>query len=259
MQKKQKPTRGRPKKVFISRKPQIKRDKPGRPRKWENLLTHPAFQQPVQKDTSVKDAIILIVFILSVLVFWYSLYLSRQKKHIAAEPISNDANITIQNNSTGEVGEVIATSQDTSSGEIISTGNLLSGEENPPSILEGVRESNPLISSLISSINALDLTTFKSLLAPSLRNTSTINTYFNQKRLTRFINNLTDSKITIAATSSSDTTITYTINYTLKQSQQTFTETRIVQLTNNQIASMRCDTQWCSRMPFFNPGKYNLK
>jgi len=58
--------RGRPPKKFISKKPQIKRDKPGRPKKHEKILL-PLI--PEKKDNKIKDIIIRTLFFISFLVF----------------------------------------------------------------------------------------------------------------------------------------------------------------------------------------------
>jgi len=102
-----------------------------------------------------------------------------------------------------------------------------------------------------------------------LKNWNTFRTYFNNKRLTRFIDNLTQDKITISnlkETISDNKNIknyTFTSQYTLTTDNKTYKEERSITLSkkNNEykIAKIMCNTSWCSRMPFFNPWKYNIK
>jgi hypothetical protein len=57
--------------------------------------------------------------------------------------------------------------------------------------------------------------------------------------------------------------IGYEARYTLKNNKKTYIEEREVDVAkvgnNFQITKMMCNTKWCSRMPFFNPARFNIQ
>lgn len=237
--------RGRPPKKFVSKKPQIKRDRPGRPKKHEKI-TLP--QIPENKENKIKDIIIWVLFIISFLVFGFSVYISQKEK----------INLFFNNKNSEAKTEQPIVEQPIIEQPIV--------EENI--ILEEPVEQTPIIQdqkySILQQIYwAFQLSNFDELYNytdNSLKQSSVFKTYFSRNRLQRFIDNIDNQKINIELIriDEEQSKISYKLTYSIKDIQ--FIEERETTFTNRnneqKIVKIMCITKGCSTMPFFNPGKY---
>ncbi len=252
-----KKTRGRPKKEFISRKPKIKKDGPGRPRKFSKEEKRPEIIRPVtipsKKDDEKKDRFILWMFVFSLIIFTVSLYFAQKKQELE---IANDTwSTTTISMDTGNIdtGSII-TGSSISSWEITNTTtNIDTTEPAESKIIKEFYDAfkNGTISSLSWSIDQ------------SLRASKLFTIFFSKKWSQRFLNNLNAEWLqlgTITSDWNTNPTLTYKISYAL-QNGQSFEETRqtsIVNTPTQKITKMMCVNTWCSKLPFFNPGKYTI-
>ncbi|AHB41538.1 hypothetical protein P148_SR1C00001G0748 [candidate division SR1 bacterium RAAC1_SR1_1] len=230
--------RGRPPKAFVSKKTQIKRDKPGRPKKHEKIVLP---QIPEKKENKVKDAIIWALFIISFFVFGFSLYVS-QKEKIAG---------LLSQKSTIPQEEI----------QIQETESLIE-ESIPQEPIPAVSQDEKfvILQNIYSLIQQAKFDEIYTHIDTILRQSSVFKTYFSKNRLQRFINNIDNQKISIELINIDNDTskIRYKLSYSIKNVP--FIEEReTVFITKNdeqKIAKIMCITQGCSKMPFFNPGKY---
>lgn len=238
--------RWRPPKAFISQKPQIKREWPGRPKKHEKIVLP---QIPERKENKRKDAIILALFILSFIVFGFSLYVS-QKERIAT--FINKSSQEVQETKTEEPKQEIANNQNSGT-----TENTVPLVETKPV----VQDAKFLI--LQNMYWALQEANFDGIYAQidtTLKQSSIFKTYFSKNRLQRFINNIDNKSISIELVNTDNETskIRYKLSYSINNVP--FAEEReasfITKDNEQKIAKIMCTTQGCSTMPFFNPGKY---
>ena len=233
--------RGRPKKEFVLKPKKVKRAGPGRPKKEifqekRTMFSLPSFRSHKIQTPPQKDIVIFLVFLISLGLFVFSLYITYSEKKNTSWEIA----VEIPNNKT--VQETL-----------LQTGRT------------ETTNTNQIISQRYTAINKQDRNTAYTLIDPKLKQSSIFRTYFTQKRLNRFITNLNTNKIQITQLQNTETNsgvYIYTITYTLN-SQETFSETRNATIINKEgsekIASLRCITSGCSRMPFFNPAKYQIK
>jgi hypothetical protein len=229
--------RGRPPKSFVSKKPQIKRDKPGRPKKHEKIILP---QIPEKKDNKTKDTIIWILFIVSFFIFGFSIYVSQKEK------IASRINNGIQTNKEEIIQPII--------------------EEQ---IVEEVQEpQQPIIQNQKQTILeqiywALKVSNFDELYQHTdngLKQSTIFKTYFSKNRLQRFVNNIDNQNIEfqVVEINEEESKVLYKLSYSVKNTQ--FIEERettfITKNNEQKIAKIMCITKGCSTMPFFNPGKY---
>lgn len=238
--------RWRPATKFTSQKPTIKRDKPWRPRKNEQYNIP---QIPEKKPNKVKDGIILWLFILSFLVFWFSLYINQQDNILSQKTTTKT--IT-KNNKIEETSQIF-------SGNIESWNNENNKIEHTPTNPFEDNEKAKIIENFYWAIinNKEDISTY---VDTPLRRTDTFKIYFREKRLNSFIENIDPQSFSFTITSIDETKneITYNIYYSINGVD--YTEIRKATITeeNNEykIGKIMCITTGCSRMPFFNPRKY---
>lgn len=230
--------RWRPPKTFVSKKPVIKRDKPGRPKKHEKIILP---QIPEKKENKLKDFIIRTLFFISFLIFWFSVYVSQKNKSLAKEDQIDKSKEIITNN--------IQYEQPESPKETIKEENYVEIDERF-SILQKIYNE-------IQSENFEEL--YKNI-DNNLKQSSIFRTYFSNNRLQRFINNIEDKNINIELLKIEDeeSKVSYRLSYFVKGTK--FIEERETTFANRnneqKIAKIMCITKGCSTMPFFNPGKY---
>jgi hypothetical protein len=187
-----------------------------------------------------KDKSIFYLFIFSIILFLCSLVISFLKK----DDIKKIEELT-GNNET----------------KIIETQKV---EETPEMKISSVLQT---VENMYLAINSKSFGDIPSYLDSNLKNSNTIRTYFNAKRLTRFTNNIKDGTLALSGIQQEQLKdysrkVTYALSYTLLDGQ-TFTENRNATVVRKNdeysVATLKCETTGCSRMPFFNPGKYNMK
>ncbi len=242
--------RGRPPKKFISKKPEIKRDKPGRPKKHEKVIL-PLI--PEKKDNKTKDMIIRILFVISFLVFGFSVYVS-QKENIQWRLSRRDNTTTTQTQiETAEPTQEIITTNN----ESVQTENT---QQNPVEITIEKDEKQILLEQIYQAISSANFDELYKYTDTSLKQSSIFKTYFSRNWLQRFINNIDNQNIAIKIIeiNEAESKALYKITYSVKNTQFIEErETKFVTKDNEQkIAKIMCITKWCSTMPFFNPGKY---
>lgn len=257
-----KKTRGRPKKEFISRKPKIKKDGPGRPRKIIKEEKKPEvihFVKTVEKqDDTKKDRFILWMFVFSLIIFTVSLYFAQKKQ---ALEIANDTwmNTEISIN-TGDLNTwAVDITWTNITGSLIESGTIANTMTN-------IDTTEPAESTIIKNFyDAFKNGTISTLswnIDQSLRSSKLFTVFFSKKWSQRFLSNLNSEGLqlgTITSDWNPNPTLTYKISYTL-QNGQAFEETRqtsIVNTPTQKITKMMCINTWCSKLPFFNPGKYH--
>lgn len=247
--------RGRPKKEFISKKIIIKRDKPGRPTKQDKIEQKIIEQKnrdifikkTIPQENKAKDKIILVIFIFSLLLFWFSIYISQNK-------------ITLKTLGSTTTTDVQTFDPNVSSGTIQTW--LIKSQP-----IQSIPEQK--IIEFYNYINNWEQKEIYNITENWLKQSKIFQTYFSNNRLSRFVNNLDEQKISITINKTeiwTISTVDYTITYILpntKQEQKQYQEQRSATLIQKdwiyKISKIMCVTTWCSRMPFFNPGKYNIK
>ncbi|HMT26774.1 MAG TPA: hypothetical protein PKD96_00570 [Candidatus Absconditabacterales bacterium] len=145
---------------------------------------------------------------------------------------------------------------------------IISAEETIDPSMSGLSETEKIVSHFYEAINEQDFEKVMETFAPGTRNTPTIQNYFSTPALQTFVKNL-KSPIKLSNIHSEDTSktnqkkVSYTITYELLNNESPFSEDRSITLRqkDNQrnIAEMTCLTKGCSRLPFFNPAKYEIK
>lgn len=225
--------RGRPKKEFKLKHKRISQD---------NLspIIHEIPRSHKIKDSSNRDRSILYLFIFSVVLFIFSIGISIMKK----DRLEQFKEPLLQEKEKEEIEIII--------------------EEKP-------EETNvsQYILDFYESINTKNIDSMNKIVDTTLRNWNTFRTYFNTKRISRFIDNLTETKITVSNLeeipneNENIKNYTFTIEYTLTTDNETYLENRSMTVSKrweeHKISKIMCDTTGCSRMPFFNPWKYNIK
>lgn len=245
--------RGRPKKEFISKKSKVKRDKPGRPTKQEKIEERKIEQKNrdifskkvIPEENKFKDKVILLIFIFSLLLFGFSIYISQNKILSQISDISTTTGAQIFDSNI--------------SWWLIETGQI----SKPLSIPE------QKVIEFYQYINNSQQKELYEITENSLKQSKIFQTYFSNTRLKRFVNNLDQQKIQININKTEIWTISnidYTITYTLPnttQTQKQYQEQRSATLVQKdwiyKFSRIMCITTWCSKMPFFNPGKYDIK
>lgn len=259
--KNEKKSRGRPKTAFVSKKPQVKQKGPWRPKKVVNIEvpqipTISNRKLTSQEDNKKKDAFILAMFLFSLCVFTASLYLSNKKQNMednndigpipqTEEQISEETPIT----------QEPLTIENTDTVENSGTSQIIEEPQN------WISTANILLSSFYNAFNQNTMKTVYANIDSRLRNTKLFNVYFSKTRIQRFLRNITDNAVQVTQIEDKDWIITYKINYSL-QNWDTFEEIRemwTIEKDTPQIGKIRCINTGCSTLPFFNPGKYNLK
>lgn len=233
--------RGRPPKKFVSKKPQIKRDKPGRPKKHEKIILP---QIPENKENKIKDIIIWILFIISFLVFGFSVYISQKEK----------INLFFNNkNSETKTQEIIVEEQP------IVEENIVAEElVEPTPIIQDQRYS--ILQQIYWAFQSSNFDELYNYTDNSLKQSSVFKTYFSRNRLQRFIDNIDNQSINIEliGIDEEQSKISYKLTYSIKN--ELFIEERettfVIRNNEQKIVKIMCITKGCSTMPFFNPGKY---
>jgi len=250
-----KKSRGRPKTAFVSKKPKIKQSGPWRPKRIQEILdipeTKPQFanKRLTANDSKKKDAVILAMFVLSLVLFTASLFFSQKKDVIDTEqindqPIENEID-PITEETTGEAVT------------IEETWTVITG------IQETISVSNPLLSDFYTALNNGTISQIYPNITTNLKASKLFKVYFSKTRTQRFLKNLNTGWVEISNIQSDNKenpTLTYTVSYVL-QDGKAFEETRRMQILDKevpQIAKMMCINTGCSTFPFFNPGKYTI-
>lgn len=251
---------GRPKKIFIA-KPKIKKSGPGRPKKEV-----PVYVQPAKKGvewfiaTNIlhapkKDNIILLLFVMSLIIFLFSLYVVVIKgQQTIQKQLVADTNQTV-NVQTGNIPFTQSTPQQQS----WTTTVVPAAPTNTKSV----------ITTFYDAMNQQDIKTLYALVDSRLKATSVFQTYFSNNRLSLFIGGIQWPIVVsdiqqsdLPAKSTNVQQMKYTLTYSLANGEM-YTEQRSATLIEKngsyKIGKIMCDTQGCSQMPFFNPGKYGIK
>lgn len=249
-----KKSRGRPKTAFVSKKPKVKQSGPWRPKKIQeiNSITgaKPQFinKRLTENDSKKKDAVILIMFILSLVLFTASLFFSQKKDSIDTEQIPE---LPIEN-------EIAPITQETT-GEAVSTEQTWTMTW----IQEESSTTNPLLGNFYTSLNNATMSEIYPNITANLKASKLFKIYFSKTRTQRFLKNLAAGWVqiwNIQSDNKANPTFTYTVSYTL-QDGKAFEEKRRMQILEKeipQIAKMMCINTGCSTFPFFNPGKYTI-
>lgn len=246
---KTKQKRGRPRKEFkpLPRDKSIKRER-GRPRKQT--------QETVERITSVMNneqwdvrfanhKIIktnkgtnftawLLIF--SILILLFSLYKTFVKEVPEVKQIPEEV--------------VVQTTDNTIQPEIVVETTQVSQQDT--------------IIAFYNAFNNKDTKQLFTLSDAALRETNTFNNYFTNNRINRFLWGLANNKVYISSIQKWETEnqYVYTIKYKLQNLNTLFEEQRKVVFKEVEwifrISSIRCINTWCSKLPFFNPGKYWL-
>ncbi len=247
----------RPSKKFVAT-PKEKKSGPGRPKKIEKEYDLPlkskrgkGFRVTNILHAPRKDNIILLLFLFSLIIFIFALYvavLKWQKESQAAtlSPITTQQPPNIQ---TGNIPYPTDTGDDTLAAQ--------------PTDLAA------LVTQFYTAMNQKDVATMNSLADQPLRLSNEYKTYYSRNRLNIFLggvpNGVQPSDIQLVPRTGTDLSVqkvTYTLQYTLTNTQS-YTEDRsiifIKRGENYKIGKIMCDTVKCSQMPFFNPGKYGIK
>lgn len=113
-----------------------------------------------------------------------------------------------------------------------------------------------------------DISQMRSMMDSVLQKNETIQQFWTSYKITPFIDNITNNKVSpqniqLIATSPSWTEeYTFELNYHLIPADQDFNETRVAKVRYTdawpKLASIRCETTNCSKNPFFRPERYNL-
>jgi len=225
--------RWRPTKSFVSKKPKIKRDGPWRPKKHEQPILP---EIPEKKENKIKDTIILTLFVLSFFIFWFSIYINQKNTPI-------ETNIEKQ--------EVITEIWETN----INTAKI---SNQTGAIIED--EKSIILLKIYWYLQESKIDEIYWYIDNTLKQSSTFKTYFSRSRLQRFIDNIDDKSLKIEETKIDNESwkVTYKVSYSIKNI--IFVEERetnfITRDNEQKIAKIMCITKGCSKMPFFNPGKY---
>ena len=274
---------GRPKKEFVSKKPQTPtKEWPGRPRKHEQpqrVITSvppPAVVWFVEEsvDTSKKkDIIILVLFLMSFLLFIVSLYFTFMKEKKVDEVSQantneitniNTGNIDYSNIDTGIMEEDIDTPI------AVTTGKTQSPQQTVSSTLQNIQtlsQAQQMIIDFYQAINVVDMDAIYTLTDARLEDSTVFKTYYSRNWLNKFSEILVAPKVIVtniqeknAISNPNIKEFTYTLEYVVTSNQQKFTEEwstiLIKKGDNRKIGKLLCETKGCSTMPFFNPDKY---
>ncbi|PJA48276.1 MAG: hypothetical protein CO170_03265 [candidate division SR1 bacterium CG_4_9_14_3_um_filter_40_9] len=229
-----KSNRGRPRKEFKSKHKRLQE---------QALITTTIVEHRLPTHERIfrmpsKDKSIFYLFIFSIALFLFSLAISFIKKDdIKQLQEIQDENTAI----TAETGIDTATEQTAIT-----------------SAAQTVENMYGTINACVNCVNYRDV---------SIKNSNTVKTYFSTKRLTRFLGGIKDGSITISDVHQEQIKdyswkVDYKLSYTLLDGQP-FEEERSATVLRKDdvytIASIKCETAGCSRMPFFNPGKYGIK
>lgn len=260
---------GRPKKEFISKKPRVKiKSWPGRPRKDQKNNQVPSevvgFVKKAVDNSQKKDLIILLLFFLSFGLFVVSLYFTfmRDKK---GEDIASLGISTITNVATGNIDYDKA---GTKQGEDSAPKIIIETGDTPQATIQNFSSEEQTIRDFYQAVNDVDINALYKLTDAHLEQSNVFKTYYSKRRLSNFSQTILAPKIVVSsilekATNSTNPNIknfSYTLEYTLANIKQKFTEERSTILIkkgeDREIGKLMCETKGCSIMPFFNPEKY---
>ena len=249
---------GRPKKVFIP-KPKVKHDKPGRPKKeikpymqsgrkglrWfvsSNILHAPK-----------KDNIILLLFVLSLLIFLSSIYITilKSQKALGKQLVAENPVVNV------DTGNIPFAEWET---------QIVTGSETAPQVPTDVQA---VITAFYDAVNQKNMSTLYTLADVHLKATNMFKTYFSNNRLSKVLWvlqwNILVQNISISARPTTSTTVQevhYTLVYPLRNGEQKSEEWSALVLlkgTAYKIGKLMCITTGCSKMTFFNPEKTWIK
>lgn len=248
---------GRPKKEFLQKHKRIVLSETNK--KIEEKITNhtlPKWPKGISGTHKIfnfpnKDKSILYLFIFSVILFIFSIIVSRMKK----EEIDNT---------------IVPNDEITTTTPIIEDDSIPTKDNNTITNSITNNQAQTALTNFYQAVNTRSFTLFDSIVDTTLRNSTTFRTYFSVNRLTRFLNSLNEGTIYITnikeisnSQNPNISNLTYTLQYTLTTDKQTYTEDRSATLIEKwqeyKLAKIKCDTVGCSRMPFFNPGKYDIK
>lgn len=242
---------GRPSKAFIPA-PKTKHEGPGRPKK----LT-PAYAIPRSRgvrgfivsnilEAPKKDNIILLLFVLSLMIFLFSLYVTmiRHQKSLEAMDQTNDTNVTIDDISNVQSGNIPY--------EGLSTAQI----ENP---------AQEVLTNFYKALYQQDTKTMASLADEHLRNANMYQTYYTKHWLSLVIPHLSaeiqikDLQIAPRAGNPEIQEAKYVLYYPLANGTSMTEDRSAVLLLKNdtyKIGRLMCEMTGCSKGVFFNPEKY---
>lgn len=248
----------RPKKVFIP-KPKAKQAGPWRPKK--EVVVHRStrgikgFISTNILHAPKKDNIILLLFVLSLLIFLFSLYVVVLKDQQTAEKQLIRNTNPVVNVASGNIPFTEDKVTETTGTAVVTSNNTIA--------------TDTVIPTFYDAFNQKDVKTMFTLTDSRLNTTNMFITYFTINRLTKFLGGVNGgvkvSNIQMSILPAKSTEVqemTYTLSYTLKDGQA-FSENRSALLIKKwdvfKIGKLMCNTTGCSKLPFFNPGKYGIK
>ena len=248
---------GRPKKEFKLRNTGRVKIWRWRPRKHE--IIHEVKKTSIQtKDNrwfedykiskiNRKDNLILFLFAFSFLLFLFSIFIS----FLSEKSKKNLENIT-------DTQVVVNSTWETINSWEIQVDDYIIPQERKTLMM------------FYNDVNSKNFTWLYSMVDSRLKNSNVFRTYYSKNWITKFLGGLDWENITVGNVQEKQTTtnnpdiktLTYNLQYKVKWWEE-FSELRsmiiIKRWEEYKVGKIMCETQWCSQMPFFNPGKYGIK
>ncbi len=235
--------RWRPTKKFISKKSDYKREKPWRPRKDEKLVIQLP-EIPEKKENKTKDKIIFVIFIISFLIFCFSIFVSQKDFILNMFWLTKT---TIQAKNPDEIPNEIDTDTTQIKEEIFTWW-----------IKEIKNIKELILTEFYQKINNWEFENVYNNIDTPLKRSETFKKIFAKSWLERFLNNIDQKTVGFTILSIEEKKTNYQIQYAINQN--VFTEIREAEFIEREnwpkISKIMCITTWCSTLPFFNPGKY---
>lgn len=250
----------RPKKVFIP-KPKTKHAKPGRPKKeikpymQSGRRGFKGFVNTNILHAPKKDNIILLLFVLSLLIFLSSVYITilKSQKELEKDIIEHTAVVNV------DTGNIPFTEWET---------QVATGIETPV-VTEAPADTKAVIVAFYDAVNQKNISTLYTLADTYLKGTNMFKTYFSSNRLTKvwwvLQWNIQVQNIVVSPRAAASTTVQevhYTLVYPLKNGEtksEDWSAFVLLKWTSYKIGRIMCITTGCSQMTFFNPEKTGIK
>ena len=252
---------GRPQKKFIPT-PKAKKAGPGRPKKEikiydAEVASRPSFKGFVTKNilhAPQKDNIILLMFVLSLLLFLFSLYVAvlREQKRIEWQQTiaAIDTELPVANVETGNIPYQDATT----------------GQTAPQIQIDAPQQWwDKIMTAFYDAMNTKNFSAMYALVDKPLKNAAVFKTYYSKNWINQFLEQVPQGvqiqniQSKPRPETSSAQIVDYTLTYTRKNGSA-YTETRSAILVKRgeeyKIGKIMCTTVKCSLMPFFNIQKY---
>lgn len=208
----------------------------------------------IEKENNRKsDNFALWLLIFSMLLFIFSLYKTFYLKN-------NDNSI---DNIKNEINTEVFVETGVNSIEDVENNENEELVNKPLLVIEN--QDHEIIKNFYQTINDKKYTEIFDMVDVYLKNSNVFRTYYNTNWLSKFLWNLTNEKVYITNIKekilewqkNNVNYYTYTVKYKIKNNNelsQEERETAIVKKNGKSLIwSLQCKTNWCSKMPFFNP------